>query len=151
MFRGYDEITMDAKGRIGMPTRYHERLLAHCEGKFVITVDLRASCLVVYPLPEWEMVEAQFNALPSSSVELTRLKRRILGHATEVSLDSAGRLLLSPELRAFAQLEKGVVLTGQGKKAEIWSKANWDAEQAAAMAVDLSAPELAAHIDALQF
>lgn len=140
---------MDAKGRIGLPTRYHERVLAENEGQFVVTVDIRESCLVLYPLPEWEAVEARFNSLPSSNPALAMLKRRIIGYATEVSMDSAGRLLLSPELRKFAGLEKGVVLAGQGKKCEIWSKAAWDDMQAQAMAADFSAPELASAIDSL--
>ncbi len=140
---------MDAKGRIGMPTRYHERLLADCLGKFVVTVDIREKCLVLYPLPEWEAVEARFNNLPSSNPALAMLKRRIIGYATDVALDSAGRFLISPELRSFAGLEKSVVLAGQGKKCEIWNKSAWDAMQAAAMAADFSAEDLSAAIDSL--
>lgn len=140
---------MDAKGRIGIPTRYHERVLAENEGKFVLTVDIREKCLVLYPLPEWEVLEARFNELPSSSPALAMLKRRIIGYATDVGMDSAGRLLISPELRSFAGLEKSVVLTGQGKKCEIWSKAAWDDMQAQAMAADFSAAELATAIDSL--
>lgn len=149
MFRGYDELTMDAKGRIGLPTRYHERVLAECQGKFVLTVDLRESCLVLYPLTEWEAIEARFNSLPSSNPALVQLKRRILGYATEVSLDSAGRFLVSPELRQFARLDKAVVLTGQGKKCEIWHKPTWDALQAELLTADFSAAELAQAIDTL--
>lgn len=140
---------MDAKGRIGLPTRYQERALADCEGKFVVTVDIREKCLVLYPLPEWEAVEERFNNLPSSNAALAMLKRRIIGYATEVSLDGSGRFLLSPELRSFAGLEKAVVLAGQGKKCEIWNKAAWDAMQAQAMAADFSAAELANAIDTL--
>jgi MraZ protein len=140
---------MDAKGRIGVPTRYHERVLAENQGRFVVTVDIREKCLVLYPLPEWGAVEARFNNLPSSNAQLAVLKRRIIGYATDVAMDSAGRLLLSPELRTFAGLEKAVVLAGQGKKCEIWSKSAWDAMQAQAMAADFSAPDLAAAIDTL--
>lgn len=140
---------MDAKGRIGLPTRYHAPVLAGSQGRFVVTVDIREKCLVLYPLPEWEQVEARFNNLPSSNAQLAVLKRRIIGYATDVAMDSAGRLLLSPELRAFAGLEKAVVLAGQGKKCEIWNKADWDAMQAQAMAADFSAPDLAAAIDSL--
>jgi MraZ protein len=140
---------MDAKGRIGLPTRYHERVLAENQGRFVATVDIREKCLVLYPLNEWESVEARFNNLPSSNAALAVLKRRIIGYATDVSLDSAGRLLLSPELRTFAGLEKAVVLAGQGKKCEIWNKSAWDAMQAQAMAADFSAPDLASAIDTL--
>ena len=149
MFRGYDELTMDAKGRIGLPTRYHDRVLAECQGKFVLTVDLREPCLVLYPLTEWEGIEARFNALPGSNPAIAMLKRRILGYATEISLDSSGRFLISPELRQFARLDKHVVLAGQGKKCEIWLKATWDALQAQILAEDFSAADLAQAIDTL--
>ncbi len=149
MFRGYDELNMDAKGRIGLPTRYHERVLAACHGKFVITVDLKESCLVMYPLPDWEVIEAGLNKLPATNPNSPKIKRRLIGHATEVTLDATGRLLISPELRAFAGLEKAIVLAGQGKKCEIWDKQAWDTLQAETGEADFSAPELAAAIDNL--
>ncbi len=149
MFRGYDELNMDAKGRVGLPSRYHQRVEQGCEGRFVLTVDLRESCLALYPLPEWEKIEAQFNALPSSDPSLALLKRRILGYATELQLDSAHRLLISPELRQFAHLDKCVVLAGQGKKCELWDKAAWDAMSAKAQEADFSAAHLAQAIDRL--
>ncbi|HEX4870490.1 MAG TPA: division/cell wall cluster transcriptional repressor MraZ [Moraxellaceae bacterium] len=149
MFRGYDELNMDAKGRIGLPTRYHERVLAACQGTFVITVDLREHCLALYPLNEWEAIEAGLNKLPVSDPQSARIKRRLLGYATEVSLDASGRLLLSPELRKFAGLEKAVVLAGQGNKCEIWDKQAWDALQAQTEEIDISSPALSAALDHL--
>ncbi len=149
MFRGYDELNMDAKGRIGLPTRYHERVLADCQGKFVVTVDIRENCLALYPLPEWEAIETKLDQLPTSRPEFAALKRRLIGYATEVGIDATGRLLLSPELRAFAGLEKAVVLAGQGKKCEVWNKQAWDAIQAQALSADFSAPDLANAIDSL--
>jgi MraZ protein len=140
---------MDAKGRIGLPTRYHERVLADCQGQFVATVDIRESCLVIYPLAEWEAIEAKLDQLPTSKPEFAQLKRRLIGYATEINLDASGRLLLSPELRNFAGLEKTVVLAGQGKKCELWSKQAWDAIQAQSLAADFSAPDLANAIDNL--
>lgn len=149
MFRGYDELAMDAKGRVGLPTRYHSRVQEGCQGRFVLTVDMREPCLVLYPLPEWERIEEQFNRLPSSSPELALLKRRIVGYATEVTLDGAGRFLVSPELRQFAHLDRAVVLTGQGKKCELWDKAAWEAINHKVMEADFSAEHLAQAIDSL--
>lgn len=140
---------MDAKGRIALPTRYHEPVLADCQGKFVATVDIREKCLVLYPLPEWETIEARLDQLPSSQPAYAMLKRRLIGYATEINIDASGRLLLSPELRTFAGLEKAVVLAGQGKKCEVWNKPAWDAIQAQAMSADFSAPDLAVAIDQL--
>lgn len=149
MFRGYGELNMDAKGRIGLPTHYHARVLAACNGQFVITVDLREHCLVLYPLPEWEAIEAGLAKLPVSDPQSARIKRRLLGYATEVAMDAAGRLLLSPELRKFAGLEKTVVLAGQGNKCEIWDKQAWDALQAQTEEIDISSPALSAALDNL--
>lgn len=149
MFRGYDELNMDAKGRIGLPTRYHERVRAVCQGAFVITVDLREHCLALYPLNEWETIEAGLNKLPVSDPQSARIKRRLLGYATEVTLDASGRLLLSPELRKFAGLEKSVVLAGQGNKCEIWDKQAWDALQAQTEEIDISSVALSAALDNL--
>jgi MraZ protein len=149
VFRGYDELNMDAKGRIGLPTRYHERVLDGCQGRFVITVDLREKCLALYPLNEWEAIEAGLNRLPSSNPDSAKIKRRLIGHATEVAMDATGRLLVSPELRKFAGLEKAVVLAGQGKKCEIWDKLAWDTIQGRMDEVDISSPGLAAALDNL--
>lgn len=149
MFRGFDELNMDVKGRIALPTRYHARAFAECQGQFVVTVDIRENCLVLYPLPAWESIEAKLDQLPSSQPASAMLKRRLIGYATEINIDSTGRLLLSPELRTFAGLEKAVVLAGQGKKCEVWSKQAWDSMQAKAMATDFSAPDLASAIDNL--
>ncbi len=149
MFRGYDEVTMDVKGRVGLPSRYHDRVASECQGRFVLTVDLRETCLALYPLTEWESIEQRFNNLPGANPAISLLKRRILGHATEVTLDTAGRFLISPELRKFAGLEKQLFLAGQGKKCEVWQKSAWDAMQAQLLAADFSSPDLSQAIDIL--
>jgi MraZ protein len=149
VFRGYDELNMDAKGRIGLPTRYHERVSVACQGKFVITVGLTENCLVMYALPEWEKIEEGLKTLPVSNPNSAKIKRRLIGYATEVNMDATGRLLLSPELRAFAGLGKAIVLTGQGNKCEVWDKQAWDTLQAETGQADFSAPELASALDSL--
>lgn len=140
---------MDGKGRIGLPTRYHAHVLDKFHGKFVVTVDIHKKCLALYPLPEWEEIAARLSKLPTSNPAMNTLKRRIIGHATDVIMDSTGRLLLSPELRSVAGLEKEVVLVGLDTKCEIWNKADWDAEQQAAMTTDFSAADFAEAIDSL--
>lgn len=125
MFRGVNSLNLDAKGRMAMPTRYRQRLMESCNGQMVITVD-RDHCLLLYPLPEWELIERKLAKLPSFNKQARRLQRLLIGHATEVELDSAGRLLLPPLLREFAGLEKRAVLIGQSNKFEIWSEALWN-------------------------
>jgi MraZ protein len=71
------------------------------------------------------VIERQIDNLPSFNKTATRIKRMLIGHATEMALDAAGRILVPAELRGHADLDKEVVLLGQGKKLELWSQANW--------------------------
>ena len=110
-----------------MPTRHRDGFAAD-QGQMVMTIDAQATCLSLYPLSTWLVIERQIDALPSLDPDAVRIKRMLIGHATDVSLDAAGRILVPPELRQFAGLEKEAVLLGQGKKLELWSQLYW-AEQ----------------------
>ena len=124
MFRGVNALTLDAKGRLAIPTRYRDRIEAVCGGQMVVTVD-RDHCLLIYPLHDWEEIERKLVKLPSLNKAARRLQRLLIGHATEVELDSNGRINVPPPLRDFAQLEKKVVLIGQGNKFELWDDDSW--------------------------
>lgn len=117
---------MDAKGRIALPTRFRELVHSSCSGRLVITIDMDQKCLSIYPLPEWETLERQISDLPSLDPLALRMKRLLIGHATDVDLDSSDRLLVPPPLRQFAELDKKVVLIGLGKKLELWSESEWE-------------------------
>ncbi len=149
MFRGYDEMTMDAKGRLGLPARYVERVMADSQGRFVLTVDVREPCLALYPLPVWEEIEARFDVLPGANPNIAQLKRRILGYATDIQLDANHRFLISPELRQFAGLARHVVVAGQGKKCELWHKPAWEQVQQSLLSADFSSADLSGALDAL--
>jgi MraZ protein len=125
MFRGPTKVTLDAKGRLAIPTRYRERIAARCDGHLVVTVD-RDYCLLIYPLPDWEEIERKLVRLPALDRKARRLQRLMVGHATEVELDGHGRILLSKELREFAGLERHTVLIGQGNKFELWDEERWN-------------------------
>lgn len=127
MFRGINGINIDAKGRIVMPTRYRERLQLDSKGLMVLTIDTDDKCLLLYPLPEWEVIEQKLAALPSFNPAARRIQRLLIGHATDVEMDNQGRILLSPLLRNYAGLSKRSVLVGQGKKFELWDEAHWNA------------------------
>ena len=127
-FRGINNISVDAKGRMAMPARYRERLLEGCGGRLVVTVD-QDHCLLVYPLPEWEVIESKLIALPSLNKQARLLQRLLIGHATELEMDAQGRILLPAMLREFAGLKKKAVLIGQGKKLEIWDEETWTESQ----------------------
>jgi MraZ protein len=124
-FRGASNLSLDAKGRIVLPARYRERLLEICQSQLIITIDTDQPCLLIYPLPEWELIEEKIEALPSFNPTTRRIQRLLIGHATEVEVDTSGRMLLSNPLREYAQLGKKVVLIGQGKKFELWDESLW--------------------------
>ena len=124
-FRGASNLSLDAKGRIVLPARYRERLLELCHSELIVTIDTEQPCLLIYPLPEWELIEEKIEALPSFNPATRRIQRLLIGHATEVEVDGNGRMLISNPLREYAQLGKKVVLIGQGKKFELWDEAIW--------------------------
>lgn len=126
MFRGVNQVTLDAKGRLAMPTRYRDRIVERSNGHLVATVDRADRCLLIYPLPEWEEIERKLMRLPTLNVTARRLQRLMVGHATELELDGHGRILIPPTLREYAALSRDVVLIGQGSRFELWDEAHWD-------------------------
>lgn len=126
MFRGAKPISMDNKGRITVPTRYRDQLQDDCSCQVVCTIDIKQKCLLLYPLNEWEQVEKRLMALSDMNPTERRFKRLLLGNASEIDIDSNGRLLLPSHLRAHAELEKDVMLVGLINKFEIWNKVLWD-------------------------
>ena len=84
MFRGANAISLDAKGRLAMPSRYRDELISRCAGQLIVTIDAVDSCLCVYPLPEWELIEAKLRELPSLREESRRLQRLLIGNAVDL-------------------------------------------------------------------
>jgi len=125
VFRGATKVTLDAKGRMAIPTRYRERLVARCDGAIIVTID-KDHCLLVYPLPDWEELERKLVRLPSMNKAARRIVRIMVGYATEVDMDGSGRVLVSRELRDFAGLNKNAMLIGQGNKFELWDEQTWN-------------------------
>ncbi len=120
---------MDDKGRMAMPARYREGIVEYSGGKVVITIDIEERCLLLYLLPDWEPIEKKLSALPSFNKMARRVQRLIIGHATEVEMDTNGRFMIPAPLRQYAVLEKRIVLVGQGNKFEIWSQNNWQSSR----------------------
>jgi len=125
MFRGVNNINLDAKGRLAIPTRYREQLMQHCNGEMVVTIDTEERCLLIYPQPEWEDIQRKVEALPSFNKAVRRVQRLLIGHATDIQLDNSGRLQLTPPLRTYADLDRKSVMLGQGKKLELWADDHW--------------------------
>lgn len=143
MFRGVNTVSLDSKGRMVVPARYRDALLAIAGGRVVVTAD-PGQCLLLYPLPEWEPIEKRLTALSGFNPQIRALQRLLIGHAHELDMDTAGRILLPPMLRQFAGLEKNVVMVGQGAKLEMWNEERWqgEVEQALAFKNGQMPPEL---------
>jgi MraZ protein len=148
MFRGATKITLDDKGRMVIPTRYREQINELAQGKLVVTVD-RDQCLLIYPLPEWELIERKLMALPSLNATARRLQRLMVGHATDLPLDGHGRVLLPPELREFAQLERHGMLIGQGNRFELWDERRWNERRAQWLQNEEAATDLPSELESL--
>lgn len=117
---------MDAKGRIAVPVRYRTLLSDWCDSVLVATIDTSERCLLIYPLPEWEIIQEKIEALPSFNAESRKIQRLLIGHATDLEIDGNGRVLLPAALREYASLDKKLVLIGQGKKFELWDETTWN-------------------------
>ena len=113
---------------MAVPTRFREAVLASSEGAVVLTIDTREKCLLMYPLPEWEVVQDKLEGLSNIAAQARLLQRLLIGHATDLDLDAQGRVLLPAMLREYAGLEKRLVLVGQGNKIEVWSEQQWQSQ-----------------------
>jgi len=148
MFRGANKVTLDAKGRMVMPTRYRDRIHERSRGRLVVTVD-RDQCLLMYPLPDWDEIEGKLMKLPSLNPQARRLQRLMVGHATDLELDGHGRILLPPKLREFAGLTRQGVLIGQGNRFELWDEARWNERRDEWLKGEEPATDLPAELETL--
>lgn len=110
---------------MAIPARIRDALVESCGGRLVVTAHTEDRCLLVYPEPEWLMLLPQIEALPSFNKVSQRVKRILIGYATLIEIDSNGRMLVPPTLREYANLDKKMMLVGQGKKLELWSEESW--------------------------
>ncbi len=135
MFRGATSLNLDAKGRLAVPSRHRDALQVQCAGNLVLTAHPHG-CLLLYPQPAWEPIQAKMMALSSFDKQSSALQRLLVGYAEDIALDSAGRLLVSPSLREFAQVEKQAMLVGQGSHFELWNMDAWRAQLERVMSGD---------------
>jgi len=130
-FHGAAVITLDAKGRVAIPTRHRTALLDGAE-----TLVLSAhpeGCVLIYPESAWEPVRARVESFPSFNAQASWWKRLLLGMEEHVSPDGSGRVLLSPALRLHARLEREAMLVGQGRYFELWDSAVWSTKLSQAL------------------
>ena len=125
MFRGVHNLTIDAKGRLKIPTRYQMQIDKSCGGKMVLSIHPDDCCLLLYALKDWQVLEQKISALPAFNIHTKRLKRKLIGHASDCELDQASRLLIPAALRDYAKLSKKLILSGQGHNFELWDENIW--------------------------
>jgi MraZ protein len=123
LYQGLSKLTLDAKGRISIPARHRDALIAQCEGRATLTRH-PDGCLLLYPRPRWELKRAELVRLSHSRRVLQRI---LIGSAVDLDLDNSGRILISPELREAAGLERDVLLSGVGEHFELWEPARMEA------------------------
>jgi len=129
LFQGASSLSLDAKGRLSVPTRHRDVLHSMAQGQLTITKHPHG-CLMMFPRPEWERFRERIAALPMSA---QWWKRVFLGNAMDVDMDGTGRVLVSPELRAAAGISRDTMLLGMGNHFELWDKATYEAREAEAM------------------
>ncbi|MBK7583041.1 MAG: division/cell wall cluster transcriptional repressor MraZ [Myxococcales bacterium] len=127
MFRGQFSHTIDAKGRVSLPARFRDGLVAAGDPRFILTPALFEPCLHLYPMRGWEELEEKIAGLPSFDPNIVRFRRLYLSAAIECELDKAGRVLVPPALRERARLTKDTLWAGMGRTVELWAKEQWDA------------------------
>ena len=124
MFRGQFLHTIDAKGRVSLPSRYRDSIAV--DACLVVTPAPFEPCLHVYPLQEWERFETKISEFSNWDDDVVRFRRLYVSAAIECEIDRTGRVLIPQHLREKAELEKEVLWAGMGRIAEMWSKARWD-------------------------
>jgi MraZ protein len=126
MFQGAAALSLDAKGRLTVPSRHRDALLDKSSPPRLVLTAHPDGCLLLYPAGAWEPIRARVMGFPALDARFSVWKRLLVGFAEEVEIDAAWRVLISPELRQFASLEKPVMLVGQGSHFEIWNQDTWE-------------------------
>ena len=130
LFQGASALNLDAKGRMSVPARHRDALLLQGEGRVTLTKH-PDGCLLLFPRPEWEAFRARVAQLP---MDAHWWRRIFLGNAAEIDLDGAGRILITPELRTSANIEREIMLLGMGSHLEIWDANTYAAKEQSAIA-----------------
>lgn len=117
-FQGKTAISLDSKGRLAVPTRYREMIQMDAQNLMTIT-EHPDGYLMLFPRPQWLLLKTNAAQLDQDAAWW---KRVVIGSANDIELDSAGRILVAPELREAAQINKEVLLIGMLNHFEIWDR-----------------------------
>lgn len=139
MFQGASAITLDVKGRMAIPARHRDALLALSEGRVTLTRHPHG-CLLLFPRATWESHREDIAAWPMSARAWQRI---LLGNACDIDLDGNGRILIAPELRQAVGLSRDVMMLGMGSHFEVWDADKLASNEAEAIAQGM--PEVLCH------
>ena len=139
VFQGASAINLDAKGRMSIPAKHRDALSIQCEGRLTLTRH-PDGCVMLFPRPVWEQHRQQISSWP---MQARAWQRIFLGYATDVEMDTAGRILVAPELRAAAGIDREVMMMGMGSHFEIWDAAKMAEKEQQAM--DAGTPDVLAN------
>lgn len=128
-FEGNTVLSLDAKGRIAIPSAYRDVLAAAGEASLVLTVSPYDRCLWLYPASEWAVVKLKLLEVSDFDKLSRRTKQMMRGHATPCVADGQGRIRIPDPLREFAGLDRQITLVGQGNRFEIWDGETWVTER----------------------
>ena len=131
MFIGSSYLSLDAKGRIAIPTKYRDDIRSNHEGEMILTADHGGACLALYPFDKWMVTQKNIREIPNLDDGIKDLMRTVFGYATEVKMDGQGRIMVSEPLRDYGGFDKKVVLVGQIDKFELWDEDRWHKGNAA--------------------
>src|SRR3954463_2737614 len=137
-FHGATVITLDAKGRLALPTRHRDAL---CSGNAELVLTAHPDgCLLLYPMAAWGPIRSKVEKFPALNPQGSVWKRLLIGFEEHLSPDASGRILISPALRMHAKLERELMLLGQGSYFELWDNGLWTAKLTQAQASAGSTP-----------
>ncbi len=123
-------LALDGKGRVTVPARFRDVLVATVDGRLVVCKG-PDGCLLLFPLPVWEQFEGELRKM---TLDGEGWRRLYVGSATDVDIDGGSRVLIPPELRAWAGFDKEVKFMGVGSYFELWDSARYDAREAELLA-----------------
>ena len=121
MLSGEYKHGLDAKNRLFIPSKHREEL----GESFVVAKSIREKCLRVYSMKEWEAYIRPIEGLDGKDKE--RIVRALSRNAAQVVPDSQGRVVLTPDLIKYAEIDKNAYIVGCGRYSEIWAEANYEA------------------------
>lgn len=121
MFMGQFQHALDPKGRLIIPARFRELL----GDTFILTKGLDR-CLFVYPKDEWAVLEHKLKSLPFTQKDARAFIRFFFSGAVEIEMDKQGRILVPPQLREYAGIDRDIIIIGVSNRAEIWSLEEWE-------------------------